>query len=415
MLSIRPFFNLWMAEIFSQIAFNMMNFILIVVAYDLTSSNTAVSGVVLSFTIPAILFGVFAGSFVDKRDKKTILIWTNLLRAILLFVLAFFHTNIFFLYILTILITIITQFFIPAETPLVPVIVGKKLLLSANALFGMGIYGSVLAAYALSGPLYLFFKEDIFFFLGFLFFVASFFSFLIRVPQIKKHALNIDSSSISFKDEIKTVLSVLAKTKTVYHAMYLLAMSQVITLILATVGPGYGKQVLGIDVAEFPLVFVTPAALGMFLGALVLGNFFHNVNREKMAMIGVFLSGFSILLLPFGSRVASRDIIVAINTFLPSLLTIDILHIVVFFAFIIGFANAFVFVPSNTILQEQTADEYRGRVYGLLSALVGLASFMPIILVGGIADIIGVSKVLTGIGGTIIGLGVLRFLWSRKK
>src|SRR3989338_810278 len=103
-LSIRPFFNLWMAEIFSQIAFNMMNFILIVVAFDLTHSNTAVSGIVLSFTIPAILFGVFAGSFVDKRDKKTILVWTNLLRAILLFVLAFFHTNIFLLYVLTIFI-----------------------------------------------------------------------------------------------------------------------------------------------------------------------------------------------------------------------------------------------------------------------------------------------------------------------
>lgn len=404
-----------MAEIFSQIAFNMMSFILIVVAFDLTNSNTAVSGIVLSFTIPAIIFGVFAGSFVDKRNKKIILVWTNLLRAILLFVLAFFHTNIFFLYLLTILITIITQFFIPAETPIVPLVVSKKLLLSANALFGMGIYGSVLAAYALSGPLYLLFKEDIFFFLGFFFVIASFFSFLIRVPQGKKYAEIIDDSNITFKDEMKAVFSVLAKTKTVYHAMYLLAMSQVITLILATVGPGYGQQILGIRVEEFPLIFVTPAALGMFLGALILGNFFHGANREKMAMIGVFLSGFSILLLPFGSKVASRDIVVTINAFLPSLLTVDILHIVVFLAFIIGFANAFVFVPSNTIVQEQTADEYRGRVYGLLSALVGLASFLPIILVGGIADLLGVGKVLTGIGGIIVALGIIRLFWKRKK
>ncbi len=395
-LSIRPFFNLWMAEILSQIAFNMMNFILIVVAYDLTNSNTAVSGIVLSFTIPAILFGVFAGSFVDKRDKKMILILTNLLRAFLLFVLALFHTSIFILYFLTILITIITQFFIPAETPLVPVVVDRKLLLSANALFGMGIYGSVLAAYALSGPLYLFFKEDIFFLLGFLFFAASFFSFLIRVPIAKKEKKPFFDQNVSFSNEIKLLFSLLSKTKNVYHAMYLLAMSQVITLILATVGPGYGTQVLGINVEQFPLIFVTPAALGMFIGALLLGNYFQSVSREKMAMIGIFLSGFSILLLPFGSKVAS-------------------INYVVFFAFIIGFANAFVFVPSNTVLQEQTTDEYRGRVYGLLSALVGLASFIPIIMVGGIADIIGVSKVLTGIGGMVITLGIIRFLWNRKK
>lgn len=390
MLSIRPFFNLWMAEIFSQIAFNMMNFILIVVVFDLTHSNTAVSGVVLSFTIPAILFGIFAGSFVDKRDKKTILVWTNLLRAILLFVLAFFHTNIFLLYVLTIFITIITQFFIPAETPLVPLVVSKKLLLSANALFGMGMYGSVLAAYALSGPLYLFFKQDIFFFLGFLFLLASFFSFLIRVPQGKKYTKIIKDTTITFKDEIRAVFSILAKTKTVYHAMYLLTLSQVITLILATVGPGYGQQILGIRVEEFPLIFITPAALGMFLGAMILGNFSHNWNREKMTMIGVFLSGFSILLLPFGSKV-------------------------IVLAFIIGFANAFVFVPSNTILQEKTADEYRGRIYGLLNALVGLVSFIPIVLAGGLADILGVGKVLSGIGGAILGIGLLRFFWQRKK
>lgn len=395
-LSIRPFFILWMAEIFSQIAFNMMNFILIVVAFDLTGSNTAVSGIVLSFTIPAILFGIYAGSFVDKRDKKMILVWTNLLRAILLFTLAFFHVNIFILYLLTILITIITQFFIPAETPLVPLVVGKKLLLSANALFGMGIYGSVLTAYALSGPLYLFFKDDIFFFLGFLFLVASFFSVLIKVPKAKKQEEIINSGNITFRDEIKSVLSVLAKTKSVYHAMYLLAMSQVITLILATVGPGYGQQVLGIRVEQFPLIFITPAAMGMFLGALILGNFSHNWSKKKMTIIGLILSGFSILLLSLGSKV-------------------DSINFVVFLAFVIGFANAFVFVPANTVLQEKTSDEYRGRVYGLLNALIGLTSFLPIILAGGLADLIGVGKVLSGIGGIIVVLGVVQLFSKRKK
>lgn len=392
----------------------MMSFILIVVAYELTNSNTAVSGIVLSFTIPAILFGIYAGSFVDKRDKKIILVWTNLLRAMLLFVLAFFHTNIFFLYVLTILITIITQFFIPAETPLVPLVVGKKLLLSANALFGMGIYGSILAAYALSGPVYLFFKEDVFFFLGFLFLIASCFSFFIRVPVEKKKIKPIFDQNVSFQNEVRLLFSVLSKTKNVYQAMYLLAMSQVITLILATIGPGYGTQVLGIHVDEFPLIFVTPAALGMFIGALILGNYFNNVHREKMAMIGMFISGFSILLLPFASNVASKGVLIAISAFLPSFLAIDILHIVIFLAFVIGLANAFVFVPSNTILQEQTTDAYRGRVYGLLSAMVGVASFIPIILVGGIADLLGVGRVLIGIGGTIVGLGFVRFFWRKK-
>jgi hypothetical protein len=65
-------------------------------------------------------------------------------------------------------------------------------------------------------------------------------------------------------------------------------------------------------------------------------------------------------------------------------------------------------------LQEKTSETYRGKVYGLLNALVGIASFIPIILVGGFADLIGVSKVLTGIGSTVIAIGVAR-LFMRKK
>src|SRR5579872_6703653 len=94
----RSFFFLWLAEVFSQIAMNMMNFILILVAFSLTNSNTAVSGIVLSFTIPAIFFGILAGVFVDRWNKKYVLFATNAIRVFLLVVLAFAHTNLVGLY-----------------------------------------------------------------------------------------------------------------------------------------------------------------------------------------------------------------------------------------------------------------------------------------------------------------------------
>jgi hypothetical protein len=55
-------------------------------------------------------------------------------------------------------VSLVTQFFIPAETPIIPLLVRKELLLSANALFGMGIYASIFLAYALSGPLLFIFE-----------------------------------------------------------------------------------------------------------------------------------------------------------------------------------------------------------------------------------------------------------------
>ena len=78
-------------------------------------------------------------------------------------------------------------------------------------------------------------------------------------------------------------------------------------------------------------------------------------------------------------------------------------------AIMIGFAFALVFVPSNTLLQEETTDEQRGKIYGSLNTLVGTVSLIPVLGVGFLADIIGVARVITLVGLTIIAISLLRF------
>lgn len=414
-LSIRPFFFLFLSEIFSQIAMNMTNFILIIVAFELTKSNTAVSLIVLSFTVPTIIFGILAGVYVDRWNKKQVLFLTNIIRAFLLLLLAFFFSqNLFFIFILSFLIATATQFFIPAETPMIPVLVKKKFLMSANSLFGVGIYGSILIAYALSGSILLFFgKTSAFFVLAFLFFIAALFIVLMRAKAANRSftkTLNGVSLRLTVGDEIKNAVALITKTKEIYHALLLLTLSQVLILVVAVIGPGYAREILGIDIKQFPLLFVTPAALGMVLGAVVLGNFLHAHPKRAMTSAGIFLSGVTLLILPYGSQVTSRGFITTLNTYLPAILSINIMHIMVFLAFILGIANALIFVPSHTILQEETSDEVRGKIYGVLNTMVGLFSLFPIILVGGLADLFGVGAVLTGIGAGILALFMFRLL-----
>ena len=114
------------------------------------------------------------------------------------------------------------------------------------------------------------------------------------------------------------------------------------------------------------------------------------------------------LILPYGSKIAARDIVITLNEYLPHILNITSFHLVTVIAFLLGFSNAFVFVPSNTILQEKTADEVRGKVYGVLNTIVGIFSLLPLLIVGGLSDILGVTTVLVGIGICLLGLGVLR-------
>lgn len=415
-LSIRPFFFLILAEIFSQIAVNMFNFVIIIVTFTLSSSNTAVSGAILSFIIPQLLFGLLAGVYVDKWNKKKVLYASNFLRAILVFLLIFFHSNLVLIYILTFAISLVSQFFIPAETPMIPIVVKKELLLSANAIFGMVIYSSMFIAFAISGPLLILLGPTFtFVLLGLCFLAAAFFATFIKVKTTKQRSFtDLERFKLSFGDETRRVIEFFRKARIIYGALFLLTLAQVIVLVLAAIGPGYAQQIVKIRVEEFPLYFVTPAIIGAALSAIVLGSYLHRHPKSKLTKIGLFTLGLSILVLPYGSKVETKGFIQMLNSYLPHVFDINILHIMVVLAFIIGIANSLIFVPSNTTLQEETSEQFRGKVYGALNMMVGLFSLLPILIVGGLADVFGIKSVITGVGVTVLLIGVLSYLFDRR-
>ncbi|MBI3984579.1 MAG: MFS transporter [Candidatus Levybacteria bacterium] len=417
-LQIKPFLYLILSEFFSQISMNVFNFILLIIVFSIARSNSAVSGVVIAFTFPTIIFGILAGVLVDKWNKKKVLFLTNLLRALMVLPLFLLHGNLFFIYAVTFGVSIVTQFFIPAETPMIPVLVKRKYLLSANAIFGVVMYSSIFLAYALSGPiLYLFGKQNVFVFLALFFLIAAFFAFVIKVK--KKEAISptlpVESIGLSFSSEIRTLVALVSKTKTLYHALFSLTLAQILIYVLAVIGPGYAQSILKIPIESFPFLFVTPAVIGMSLAALILGSILYKKSKTYLTKLGLLILGIAILLLPYGDKLTSRDIVQFLNLYLPMFLQINVLHIMIFLAFIIGFATAFVFVPANTILQEETSDESRGKIYGLLNSLVGVLSFVPVVAVGGLADIIGVKAVISAIGLIVLVIAGIRiFITDRK-
>ncbi len=408
-LSSRPFFFLWLSEIFTQVAVYIFNFYLLLSVFSITKSSAAVAGVVLSFTIPQILFGIMAGIYVDYKDKKSILLATNSIRAALLIPLIFFHESLFMIYLMTFLFAIVTQFFIPAETPMVPLTVPKKMLLSANALFSMGIYGSILLAYILSGPLILFFgNTQAIIIIALLLLIGSLFISFIKYDHVPSEKAPRGNVVLRAGHELKKIFSFFSYSKTVHHAIFLLALSQAMILIVAVIAPGYASQVLNIRIEDFPILFIAPAALGVVVGAAILVRLFHNYNKDKIVTFGLVLSGIAMLALPYGSKIASREIVQVINQSLPVILNITSIHIIVLTAFILGLANAIVFVPSNTTLQEHTTDEERGKIYGMLNTIIGIMSLIPVILVGGLSDLIGVTRVIVGIGIGLILIGLAK-------
>ncbi|MBI2621526.1 MAG: MFS transporter [Candidatus Levybacteria bacterium] len=410
-LKVPSFSFLLISEFFSQFAMNLLNFILLIVVFQLSSSNLAVAGVILAFTLPSILFGILAGVLVDRWNKKRVLVYTNILRAAAAFPLILISNELFFIYFLTFLVSLITQFFVPAETPIIPQLVPKYLLLPANALFSMGIFGSIIVAYALSGPFLLIFgSTNIFIFVTFLFIAASVFALLIKFKNPNNGS---NQGRIEIFKEVRDAFTLMAKKEKIYHSLFILTLLQTLILVIAVIGPGYATNILKIQVEKFPLLFVTPAVVGMGIGAIIIGNFLHQKSKQTLVKFGLLITGLMVLAFPHGGLITSREFIHQVNQNLPNVLSINDVHIMMIIAIIVGFAFSLVFVPSNTMIQEETTDRQRGKIYGTLNTFVGAVSIAPVLGVGIVADLFGVGRVLTLIGMIIILASVLLF-WKYK-
>ena len=131
----------------------MVLFGLTVIVVDSTSSNTAVSLLILTFLVPAVLFSAVAGVYVDRIDRRLILIATNFLRGAAFVALYLAGANFAVILLLNIFVSTVTVFFAPAELAMIPTLVPRSQLLAANGIFTLTLNAAFALGFALLGPL----------------------------------------------------------------------------------------------------------------------------------------------------------------------------------------------------------------------------------------------------------------------
>ena len=426
LLSYPPYLSFSLSVFFSQIGFNMLNIVLIFLVFYLTSSNFAVAVLLFTILVPQVLLSFIGGIVADIANKKKILVIGNLLRAAILIILFFNFNSLLLVYFITLIVSVITQFYVPAESPLIPVLVKRKNLIAANSIFGIGLFGSILIGYVIAGPaVAILGRSGIFLFLSLIFFFAAIFAFLIPSATIKRFEIqtNRPTTRKSIWEAFKESFLILKKTKSVGDAFFLLIFSQIIIFVLAALIPGYATNILQIPTEDMSLILFAPAAVGMIMSAFLIGSVFNNVKKEKLMNLGILLSGIVLMLLPFTSRILAQEAIATINLLTPAYIKLNVFNFVLLLALIAGFANALIFVPSQAVIQEIIPQDFRSKIYGLLFAMIGIFSIIPIMAAGGVADLFGVGAVFFSIGLGILLVGLIRvkflisFFWIliRKK
>ncbi|TMF41128.1 MAG: MFS transporter [Chloroflexi bacterium] len=81
-LSHTAFRNIWFAQLAAQLADKFLLFSLIILAYHISGGSTSVAVTLLAYTVPAVLFAPPAGVIADRFDRKRIMVWCNVGRAV---------------------------------------------------------------------------------------------------------------------------------------------------------------------------------------------------------------------------------------------------------------------------------------------------------------------------------------------
>ncbi len=129
-----PFLRLWAAQGLSNFGDMLTTTGLALAAYAFSHSTLAVVAIFAARSLPNLLFGLIAGPFVDRWDRKGLMLFMDLIRAALIgFVPFMINRNLALLLLITAVVSTAAVFFNPARTAAMPDLLPYNLLQSANS------------------------------------------------------------------------------------------------------------------------------------------------------------------------------------------------------------------------------------------------------------------------------------------
>jgi MFS family permease len=417
----RPFLLLWLSQVATQIGSNMVLYALTVVVLEATDLSTAVSGLFLTFLVPSVLFSALAGVYVDRIDRRIVLVVTNVMRAILLIAIFAVGHDLTFVLLLNIVFATTTVFFAPAEAAMIPVLVPRDQLVPANGLFTLTLNGAFALGYALLGPLIVTISggpEPLLLVVATLFGVAAVFCITLPSdppvavadrPRVGGRAAVAEAGQAvgGTIAQLREGVGYIREHTSIAWTLVYLGIAAGLVGVIGVLGPSFAQQTLGLAPKDL-IVVVLPLGLGIVMGVLVLNNYGKYIPRRRaieggLIVLGLLLSSLTIAgpLSRFLTRVGGEVPVVDLSS------VTSLIAVVVALAFLAGIAYGIVAISSQTQLQEDLPEEVRGRVFGVLNMLVSVASVLPIIVFGTLADIFGTTAVILAIALAVVASGVV--------
>jgi DHA3 family macrolide efflux protein-like MFS transporter len=379
----RDFRLLWSAQLVSTVGTALADLAAGILVFRATGSALSVGLMFMATAIPTLVVGLIAGVFVDRYDRRKIMVLADLARALIVFLIPFIFLaglNIVLLYIAVAAVSTISQFFNPANDALLPEVASDEELAAANSWIMISSFGSTSIGFALSGLLATRFDINWAFWLDALTFLFSA-ALLLRVRVGRIEAQGETSVGVvlsNLRDGVATLVgtptirNLLATGLPVYVAFGLwnvLLLPFAIDALHATEFE-YGLQE-GLT------------SVGFVVGSLMMAKWSGRFREGSWITVATIAMGIAGIL--YGT---ATSIVVAIV-----LVTIS------------GFFNAPGSISRRVLLQRETPREMRGRVFSAF-AVARDVTFLVGIGLAGLADVIDIRMLVVGSALLLVAAGV---------
>jgi MFS family permease len=371
----RDFVLLWVAQAISSFGDALTNLALIALVNQLTGSTAAIATLTILVAVPTISIGLIAGALVDRLNRKTTMVVSDSLRALLVIGLVTVSSKdwLWLLYTLGFLQAAVGTFFNPARGALIAKVVPAAQLVEASSLAQTtqvvaGLLGTTLAGLLIGGGLtdgfWIVFGSD-----ALTFAVSALLVMLVRTSG----AVQITGSPT---DPRAVLSSMFEGIRLIGQSPTLLAI--MVSAMIAVFGFGAFEVLM---VPFFTKDLKIPLT---WFGAL-----------ELASTVGMILAGaLSALIaakLKFNTLIGGGLIVLALATF-PMSLVVNIWGVIA-----VSFALTFFSTPLNigigAFIQTRVSNEILGRVGASLNVVIQSSSLISMAFAGVLAANIGVRGV----------------------
>jgi MFS family permease len=430
----KNFLLLWLAQLISMTVFWAANYSLIVLIQEQTSSTTLIGLAIICSSLPAVIIGAPAGVFVDRRNKRRVLFYSNCLRAVATFIfvgsLLIDSGQLVPIYLITLLISSIGQFFAPAEGATIPMLVSENELMPALSLFQITSMLSNALGFLLLAPLALLFLpvihvfhitlsqiETLYIILGVLYLLCALLIELIPVQAFneprKRKTTTADLTTESLGvlrnlwTEMAQAWTFIRRRPLLFQSVIQLSFAGILISVIGQLASPLVTKLLHLPATSMAFVFA-PAGIGLVLGSIFMPRITKLLGKSRTIFCGCIALAVIIILVPLSTILAQH--------LEQQGWKINGLHVVVvgLMMFLAGLALDFVNIPANTSMQELTPDWIKGRVLALQLALFNGVSIPFILLIGWVSDHFQISVALYFLGVCITAFGFWGVFYEHK-